>query len=80
MGQKTYNKFVSDTSAEVSPTEQSNDEPFKPWTGFDSFFHEYCRKHDVNPKWKTMVKDHIKKLGLIEDQTKWEEGCKHFGI
>ncbi len=82
MGAKTYNKFVADASnQEVSGLQdQANPEPFKPWTGFDSFFHEYCRKHDVNPKWKNMVKAHIEKLGLMNDQTKWVEGCKHFGI
>lgn len=81
MGAKTYGKFVADpvVSENVSQ-DQSHGQAFKPWTGFDSFFHEYCRKHQVNPKWKEMVKNHIEKLGFMKDQTKWVEGCKHFGI
>lgn len=76
MGAKTYNKVVSDSQG----VEVAHDEPFRPWTGFDSFWHEYCRKNEINPKWREMVKSHIEKLGLMDDQKSWEAGCKHFGI
>ncbi len=74
MGSKTYNKVVKSDSDDLT-----HDTPFVPWTGFDSFWHEYCRKNATNPRWKDMVKSHIEKLGLLNDQTRWEEGVKNFG-
>lgn len=77
MGAKTYNKVINTSGPN---TDQTNEDPFRPWTGFESFWHEYCRKTGANPKWREMVKDHIEKLGWLNDQTQWEAGCKHFGI
>lgn len=85
MGQKTYNKFVAGDTMETdavadASSDQSNPEPFKPWTGFNAFWHEFCRSTGANPKWKEMVQKHIEKLGWLDDQTKWMDGVKHFGL
>jgi len=77
MGAKTYGKVINTSG---SNTDQTNEDPFRPWTSFDSFWHEYCRKHGTNLKWREMVKDHIDRLGWLNDQTMWEAGCEHFGI
>lgn len=50
------------------------------WHSFDSFFSNYSKNNNVNPKWKNAIKLHIEKLGWFNDQSKWENGCKHFGI
>mgnify|MGYP003658759494 CR=1 FL=1 len=76
MSAKTYNK----AQAAPESVDVSHPEPFKPWTSFDSFYHEYCRKNGCNPKWKNMVEDHLRKHGWFNDQKAWLAGVKHFGI
>ncbi len=80
MSAKTYNKMPEALETEVTSVEGSNPEPFKQWTGFDSFWAEFSKETGANPKWKNMVKDHIEKLGWLKEQRLWKKGCAHFGI
>ncbi len=57
-----------------------NQPPEKQYASFDAFFHEFALKNEVNLKWKDSLKKHLKAIGCFEDQSKWMDGIKNFGL
>jgi len=80
MSAKTYNKAPAVESVVSEGSDVSNPEPFKGWTGWDSFYAELVKTTGCNPKWKEMARKHVESLGWLKDQTKWKDGVSHFGI
>ncbi len=50
------------------------------WSSFDEFFNSYAKENNVNKNWAKVVKQHVKDLGVLKDQSKWLWAVKHFGI
>lgn len=56
-----------------------NEPPFMGWPNFDVFWAS-CVKNGNNHTVKSACIAHLKAIGYWEDQSKWIDGLKHFGI
>lgn len=59
--------------------QQINQSPFIGWPNFDVFWHQVV-KGRTSPAIKAACKEHLKAIGVWEDQSKWIDGLMHFGI
>ena len=80
MTKKSERPHRADKNTHPRPTSETvqNTAPLLKWPNFDVFW-SICVKGGT-PTIKSACIAHLKSIGVWEDQSKWIDGLKHYGV